>query len=80
MAITKGDSPQNDGSNKFIAPDGDGHRGTLIAITPDGKGAILVGLTGEFTGMKIHVKETNTKEYPKFFREVSAIPDGFKSA
>ena len=79
MTIEKGDSPQNDGSNKFIAKNGDGHRGTLIAISPDGKEGIIDGITRGFGGSRILVKEVNAKEYPRFVRNTSTIPDGFKS-
>ena len=77
--ISKGDSPENDGSNKFITYNGGEHRGTLIAVSPDGKQGIIEGITEKFAGEKIFVQERSDFKYPIFASYYTSIPDGFKS-
>ena len=79
MTIYKGDSPENDGSNKFITYNGGEHRGTLIVVSPDGTQGIIDGTTDKFAGERIFVQERRDFKYPIFVGHISTIPDGFKT-
>ena len=73
--IKKGDSWQNNGTNKFFNNEQEEH-GILVAVSQDGTEGIIDGLTGEFTGKRILVRETQSHNYPTYERE-SGIPDDF---
>ena len=83
--IRLGDSPESGMYNKFIDVDGDGHRGTLMAISKDGTKAIIMAVTRQTSGCGIvHdncmylVSETHGSDsYPSVINEVHNIPDDF---
>lgn len=58
------DWQDNYGVTKFLAKDGEGHRGVIVGFSDDKKQATIYGLTGEFSGKVINVKETNPAEWP----------------
>lgn len=67
MPITKEDKEYLDwqdsyGVTKFIAKDGEGHRG--IIVQNNGKEALIYGLTGNFTKKLFRVKEINPNQWP----------------
>jgi hypothetical protein len=74
MTIESGQSPETGrGSNlnKFVdAKNGEGHRGKVLAVSPDGKRAIMHALTQGFTadgvqyGQDYWVDEVNPNEWP----------------
>jgi hypothetical protein len=49
---------------KFIAKNGDGHKGLIFSIRDGGKSAILVGLTGDYYGKFVVVLENNPDQWP----------------
>jgi len=65
--IREGDGPDEDGLNKYMGRDGDGHRGRCLAIRNDGKQALIEGLT-EHPGRKLLVQERSAGHWPWFVR------------
>ena len=66
------DSPEGE-YNKFLLPDGTGHRGVLISRTADGKEAVLRAVTegeGIIAGRSYLVREKDPAEYPWMVKEV----------
>ena len=69
-------------TNKFIASNGDGLRGQLLALSQDQKEGIILSHTTSIAGAvkwgrMYHVKEVDPGQYPLAIKEVSQIPTGF---
>ncbi len=78
--ISEGDSPEGD-SNKFLYAEEDGsesgHRGAMVALSPDGQQAVLRALTLPSQGLVL-VRERDADQYPVFVRYVTEVPQGWR--
>jgi len=53
-----------DAVTKFIAPDGTGHRGSILSTNPERTRATLLGLTAEYADKIVHVAELDADHWP----------------
>ena len=65
--IRQGDGTDDDVTNKYMGRTGESHRGRCVAISHDGKQALLEGLT-EHPGRLMLVQERSPGHYPWFVR------------
>lgn len=81
MTIRRGDSPERgEGTNKYIGKHGDGFRGILVAVSPDGTEAVLqvLLLNGQRSDRRILVREMQgPNHYPTEIKDVTEIPPGW---
>ena len=74
--------------NKFIDKNGSGHRGVLLALSGDGKQAIIEAKTNSFeselaeggivkAGNMYMVIETNPGQYPIVVKKTKTIPKNY---
>lgn len=75
--ISLGEAPEEDGTNLFFDRYGNDCRGWLIATSPDGTEAIMVGINF-FRGAALLVREDDPDRYPTFVRFVTLIPFGWR--
>ena len=61
------ESVKDYGLTKFIGKNGDGHRGVIIGLSEDKTMATIYGLTGEYYGKIVEVKEKNPKQWPEVY-------------
>ena len=79
--IIVGENPEAAiGVNKFIAPDGEGLRGVVIALKQGGKEAVVVAqnssTTGAVTwGCLYRVQEVDADQYPQVVEQVDCVPN-----
>jgi len=83
MTIEKGDSPQNNVLNKFIAKGGEGQRGILLAVNDKRNQAIILAVNSSFKSQGVEwgnmylVHEDDPSLYPKQVKRVDKIPDNY---
>ena len=75
--ICRGDNPEGDPScNKYLARDGDGYRGVLLAVSLDGHEAALQ--LGD--GRLILVRELGgPNQYPTEIHDLAEVPKGWRN-
>ena len=82
--IRIGERPESDPAdafgmklNKFIGPDGTGHRGLILAINDRQSCAVVLCMTGSTEhGKRYLIRERSPDEYPVVVREIAGIPCG----
>ena len=61
------------GVTKFIAKDGEGHRGIILQVSDDGKTALLWGITAEYSGVVVKVKENDPDRWPEEVEQIYTL-------
>ena len=74
--IRFGDSPEGKkaGHNKYIGKQGDGYRGYLLAVSPDGKRAVM----DRGDGVLVMVREKRPDQWPVELHTVRKVPSGWR--
>lgn len=83
MSIKVGENPEGiKGINKFIAKNGEGHRGKIVALSKDKMEAIILSMNtscnrkdGVVWGHLYLIREDNPEEFPKVIEGVNSIPN-----
>jgi len=83
MSIEIGENPEGfKGINKFIAQNGEGHRGKVVAIKTDKSEAIILAMNtslveegGVKWGKLYLVKEVSIDQYPQVIKTVNGVPN-----
>jgi len=85
VPISKGERPATDadeGHNKFLGLQSEGHRGVLIAVANGGLQAIVLAKTasadkadGVVWGRLYLVEEKDAQQWPRVIHEVTYVPD-----